>query len=101
MGRGRTNRSEFAKGPFVNITARVPLGVWTMIEQYAQKHTGGNRSVAIERMIRECEAQHAEWRLKNAEERGYPQGDATEIRAAEMKAEALKQARGRTDAQNA
>jgi len=72
MGRGRTNRSEYDKGPFVNITARVSLGAWSMIERYANGNCGGNRSVAIERMIRECERNWQEWRKKDAEERGYP-----------------------------
>jgi len=62
MGKGRTNRSEYAKGPFVNITARIPLDVWTTIDHYAKKHTGGNRSLAVERMIRECERHWTDWR---------------------------------------
>lgn len=64
MGRGRTNRSEYAKGPFVNITARVSLGVWSMIERYANANCQGNRSVAIERMIREAEASYSEWKKR-------------------------------------
>lgn len=95
MGRGRTNRSEYAKGPFVNITARVSLGVWSMIERYANANCQGNRSVAIERMIREAEASYSEWKKKDSVERGYPH-EATdiEIRASELKADALKKARG-------
>jgi len=68
MGKGRTNRSEYAKGPFVNITARIPLDVWTTIDHYAQKHTGGNRSLAVERMIRQCEAHWNDWRALGEKE---------------------------------
>lgn len=52
----------------MNITARIPLDVWTTIDHYASKHTGGNRSVAVERMIRECERHWADWRALNQDE---------------------------------
>jgi hypothetical protein len=68
MGRGRTNRSEFAKGPYVNITCRVPLDVWTTIDHYAAANTGNNRSLAVERLIREAERNWTEWKALTQEE---------------------------------
>jgi len=68
MGRGRTNRSEYAKGPFVNITVRLPLSIWTTIDHYAAANTGNNRSLAVERLIGQAEQAWEEWRALDQEE---------------------------------
>lgn len=68
MGRGRTNRSEYAKGPFVNITVRLPLGVWTTIDHYAAANTGNNRSLAVERLIKEAERNWEDWKALDQKE---------------------------------
>jgi len=54
MGRGRKNRSEMAnQGAFTNICARIPISVWSMIDNYARLNTGQNRSRALELMLKE------------------------------------------------
>jgi len=57
MARGRRNRAEMAlQGSFSNLTARIPTNLWEMLNDYARRHTANNRSLALERILREWQA---------------------------------------------
>jgi len=57
MARGRRNRAEMAlQGSFSNLTARIPTNLWEMLNDYARKNTANNRSLALERVLREWQA---------------------------------------------
>ncbi len=57
MARGRRNRAEMAlQGSFSNLTARIPTNLWEMLNDYARKNTANNRSLALERILREWQA---------------------------------------------
>jgi len=57
MARGRRNRAEMAlQGSFSNLTARIPTYLWEMLNDYARKNTGHNRSLALEMILREWQA---------------------------------------------
>ena len=54
MARGRRNRAEMAlQGSFSNLTARIPTDLWEMLNTYARNKTARNRSLALERILRE------------------------------------------------
>jgi len=57
MARGRRNRAEMAlQGSFSNLTARIPTNLWEMLNDYARLNTANNRSLALERILREWQA---------------------------------------------
>ena len=74
MGRGRRNRAEMAlQGSFSNLTARIPTNLWEMLNDYARQHTGNNRSLALERVLREWQAwdQDVREEIKEAKQAAY------------------------------
>jgi len=44
------------QGSFSNLTARIPTNLWEMLNDYARRHTANNRSLALERILREWQA---------------------------------------------
>jgi len=65
MARGRRNRAEMAlQGSFSNLTARIPTNLWEMLNDYAKKNTGNNRSLALERILRQWQG----WNQDETEE---------------------------------
>jgi len=44
------------QGSFSHLTARIPTNLWEMLNDYARKNTGNNRSLALERILREWQA---------------------------------------------
>jgi len=44
------------QGSFSNLTARIPTNLWEMLNDYARLNTGNNRSLALERILREWQA---------------------------------------------
>lgn len=44
------------QGSFSNLTARIPTHLWEMLNDYARKNTAHNRSLALERILREWQA---------------------------------------------
>ena len=39
-----------------NLTARIPTNLWEMLNDYARLNTANNRSLALERILREWQA---------------------------------------------
>ena len=65
MARGRRNRAEMAlQGSFSNLTARIPTNLWEMLNDYARKNTKNNRSLALERILRQWQG----WNQDDSEE---------------------------------
>jgi len=74
MARGRRNRAEMAlQGSFSNLTARIPTNLWEMLNDYARKKTENNRSLALERILREWQAwdQDAQQVVKEVRQAAY------------------------------
>ena len=52
------------QGSFSNLTARIPTNLWEMLNDYARKNTGNNRSLALERILRQWQG----WNQDETEE---------------------------------
>jgi len=61
------------QGSFSNLTARIPTNLWEMLNDYARKKTENNRSLALERILREWQAwdQDAQQVVKEVRQAAY------------------------------
>jgi len=55
------------QGSFSNLAARIPTNLWEMLNDYARKNTGNNRSLALERILREWQTWDTDVRGEIAE----------------------------------